>query len=208
MRNKLYILLIIIALVINSNSYNYDLPYDDIDNVPWAWEAIEYFYNQSTQKPLDNKFYPSDHLKRCDVVKDLVHLFHLTEINGRDSFSDVPYDAFYSYEISTAKLEGWIFGDNFNNFRPEDYITREEYAVILYRIAEKNNKVFKQSKDIINFKDSDISEYAYEAILWLANQKIINGFGDGYFYPHKLLTRAEWVQMTYNFVNLLDLTFI
>jgi len=109
------------------------------------------------------------------------------------NFEDVKSSDWYaSYVLSAAKNK--IVNGSGNLFRPNDSITREDAAVIIYRLISKDNSFYKEK----TFEDDDkISEYALEAVRRLGGVYIISGMGDGNFAPKNTLTRAQAAVLIY-----------
>ena len=95
----------------------------------------------------------------------------------------------------TARKNGIINGDEKNYFNPNEHVTREDAAVMIYRTL---NTDIADNK-ICNFTDNDeISGYAKEAVGALYNKGIINGMGNGMFEPKSNSTRAQICVLIFN----------
>ena len=110
---------------------------------------------------------------------------------GRATFIDVASGSWYQKAVGWAYENGIVTGVSESKFAPEDEITREQLAAILYRYA-----AFKgydlTTADNINYTDQDsISGYASTAVLWTLEHSIMNGNGDGTFAPQNSTTRAQ-----------------
>ena len=94
-----------------------------------------------------------------------------------------------------ANHNGTIVGYGNGNFGPNDSITREQLATILYRYFGKNEIV-----DVdLNFIDaSEIGDYAIKALHWTVANEIIQGKENNILDPKGLATRAEVAQMFQN----------
>lgn len=187
-----------------------ELTYVDIDDVPWAHEAIAFFLERVVVIDADRTyFHPHTEVQRGDSITALVRYLRIKgqgAMRGK-SFDDVSDENYYCNEVSIAKQEGLIFGDGKNHFHPEQTMTREDFATILYRVAQKYEIELDANNSIEPFQDADFSDYAKEAVTKLQEYGVINGYGNGYFYPKKGITRAESVKMLYDFMkyaNLLD----
>ena len=93
-------------------------------------------------------------------------------------------------------------GTTATTFSPEEPVSREQLATILYRYAEAAPA--KQDK-LSAFPDCDrVSHYAEEAMNWAVNEGVINGsLEDGALYlrPNGNATRAEIAQMLMNYLE-------
>ena len=104
----------------------------------------------------------------------------------------------YTEAIRWATSQGIIGGYGNGNFGPNDNITREQLAVMLWRYAGSPAATDKE----LHFTDADkASGYALEALRWAVENGIINGYGDGRLGPQGLATRGQVAQMLKNFLG-------
>ena len=100
-----------------------------------------------------------------------------------------------------AKKLGIIQGVSENEFAPDAMLTREEAAVILYRII--GGKAVIENKNGINFADdSEISDWAKEAVYVMSVNDIIRGGDDNMFCPKERLTYEECIILDLRILNL------
>lgn len=134
----------------------------------------------------DNTYRPDAGVTRAEFVKMAVSLFGI-DAAGNADFSDVKEsDWFYGYVSKAVGAE--IVNGTENGFMPHSGITRQDAAVIIYRLGDR----LKLTKDGgTAFNDSAlISDYASEAVSVLSASGIISG-DDGNFRPQGSITRAE-----------------
>ena len=125
----------------------------------------------------------------------------LYEDDAKADFADVEAsDWFYPY-VSSAQSCGVVKGDENGRFGTGAFITREDMAAMLYRAAQAARISFAAG-DEMSFDDADeISGYAKDAVMTMANANIING-SDGTFMPKAPATRAQAAKMIYEIVLL------
>ena len=141
-------------------------------------------------------FRPDANITRAEFAKLVVSAFSIKGSNSNGTFQDVSSDAWYAPYIKTAADSGIMLGDDNGKFRPDDNITRQDAAVIIYRVADLIGKPYIGFKD---FKDrDDVSLYAWNAVGALYHNAIISGVGDDVFAPHSDITRAQAAQILYN----------
>lgn len=92
-----------------------------------------------------------------------------------------------------AYLSGYPDG----TIRPNEYVKREEAAVIFYRLLDKDIK-----STPANFKDVPQNKWSYEIIGKMASKGIISGDGKGVFRPEENITRAEMSVLISRFASL------
>ena len=116
--------------------------------------------------------------------------------DAKNDFADVSSDNWSATYIASAKANGLIKGVSENEFAPLSAVTREDIAVILYRATLLAGKTYETKKE--NFTDfDDVSDYAKEAVAYMAGTGIINGFEDGSFNPKAPATRAQAAKLIY-----------
>ena len=112
-----------------------------------------------------------------------------TDVNPRDYY----YDA-----VLWGIENGIVKGVNETTFAPNDPITREQIAVILYRYAHEENT---EDGKLTSFPDAkDISGYALEAMNWAVARGLING-SDGKLLPQDTATRAQIAVILARYLN-------
>ena len=172
------------------------ITFDDMDSAIWASDAV----NAMVEKGIINgdgngHFRPNDTVTREEFVKMLVLASGLYNKNAKCNFSDVPSDAWYYSYVASAVSGGIVKGISDNEFGSGRTLTREDMAVMAYRIAPG---ILPNRADI-TFDDEDgISDYAKDAIHKLYRANYINGMGDGSFAPKGTATRAQAAQIIYN----------
>ena len=127
-------------------------------------------------------------------------------------FTDVDEDAWYHDAVMWASSVGVVTGMGNGIFAPDDSITREQIATMLYRYATyriEKGELRKENEDDNNSQFSTlnsqftyankISTWAAEAMDWAVTVGIIAGMGDGTVAPQGTATRAQVAQILYNY---------
>ena len=175
-------------------------PFSDMEQYKWAEDALYYLSQKNIVSGYgDNTFKPENNITRAEFVKIIVSCF-FDEYEGAEMpFADVGADKWYSKYIAAALAQKIVSGLSETEFGPDRYMTRQDMAVVLYNTAKIIDfDTDTEKADIAD--DSDISEYAKEAVYALKNAGVINGYEDGSFRPKNNANRAETVQMVYNFL--------
>ncbi len=115
------------------------------------------------------------------LLKDDVRAENLTESNA---FTDVAADMWYNTAISTMAKMGILEGDPDGSFRPDDNITRAEFAAIAARFSDGSY----EGADIF---DDIADHWARNEINLAASVGWIAGYENGSFAPQRTITRAE-----------------
>ncbi|MBP3361479.1 MAG: S-layer homology domain-containing protein [Clostridia bacterium] len=172
----------------NKNENNKtDTVFYDIEN-HWAKEYILDMYDKGVINGYTDKtFRPEKLVTRAEFAKMTVEAFGLSG-NAELTFKDVSKTDWYYNAVSTACGCGLINGVSKEAFCPNEYITRQDAAVILNRVIEKN---IQPDSGNLNFADYDeISDYARDAVMKLTASGIISGM-DGSFKPKDGTTRGQ-----------------
>lgn len=171
------------------------LPFNDVESVSWAKEAISGLYKLGVINGKDSStFAPNDTVTREEFTKMVVAAFlgepQSTECNFTDvSGWSLPY-------IAEAAKNNIISGTGDGIFNPKGNINREQAAAIIVRALA--GKGFASEKESVKFSDSsNISEWAKESIDVLSAEGVLNGKGDNKFYPKDNMTRAEAAKILY-----------
>ena len=183
------------------------LKFSDLADFSWAKDEIEYLAYKGimTGDGID-KFRPGDAITREEFVKILVLGFSLESRDREVTFTDVDSDAWYYESLAVAFNKGIINGLSENRFGIGEKLTRQDAAVILYRLLNSEEYTWEAQRENLLFEDMrDISEYALIAVDALYKVGIINGSDDNKFMPNGYLTRAEAAKMLYNTMDKLVL---
>ncbi len=121
---------------------------------------------------------------------------------GTNVFTDCDYTLYYGKYVDWAAESGIIKGIGDNMFAPDNSITREEMAVILYRYASFLKELPETSDTTLMYTDkTEISDWATDAALFTQTTGIITGVGENRFEAKELATRAEVATIIERFVE-------
>lgn len=182
--------------------FNAELPYTDISG-HWALEAIKYVHKSSIMNGVgDNRFAPDDMLSRAMLVTMLYRLENEPEVTTTSKFSDINNNEWYTNAVIWASENGIVNGISETEFAPDDDITREQFAAMLFRYAQykKYDVNIGESTNILSYSDAnDISKYAIPVIQWACGSGIIQGRTESTIAPAGTATRAEAATMLMRF---------
>ena len=177
--------------------------FDDIDDVEWAKEAIVYLAERKIINGVGGgRFAPNDFVTRAEMAKMIAGVF-LTEFDGGENpFSDVSESDWSCEYIKKAYSAGVISGYEDGSFRPNDAITRQDAAVMLYRAAKQFNIEFYAELTKYFADEGEFADYAAEAISNMYNMGFINGVGENKFAPNEKTTRAQTAKIIYAMIQM------
>lgn len=173
------------------------ISFADVPAEHWAYVAVGELCLTGTISGYDDQSYrPQNNITRAEFAKMVASLSDdIEKLNTHTGFADVaPADWYFAY-VTDAAAKKLINGAD-GAFRPDEYISREDAVLIIYRLlsaketAPRGNKIFADRKDI--------SEYAKQAVGAMGAAGIVEGSGDNMFLPKNQITRAEAAQLLYN----------
>ena len=165
----------------------------------WYHEAVDYVLRNGLMNGYSNgTFGPNNNLTRAQFAQILFNKEGRPVVNYLLQYSDVAEGAWYTEAIRWATSRGIVGGYGNGMFGPNDNITREQLAVMLWRYAGSPAATDKE----LHFTDADkASGYALEALRWAVENGVMSGKGGGILDPRGLATRAQTAQMLKNFLN-------
>ena len=174
-------------------------PFADVSEGDWYYEAVQFVQERGLMNGYsDGRFGPNDTLSRAQLAQILFNKEGRPGVNYLLTFSDVASEAWCTEAIRWAASQGIVGGYGDGTFGPNDPITREQLAVMLWRYSGSPAATGKE----LHFNDTDeISGFALEALRWAVENGILNGYGDGRLGSQGQATRAQVAQMLKNFIE-------
>jgi len=161
--------------------------FTDVPSTYWAFSDIQLMTEKGIITGLGGqKFGPDNQARRCELAVMLVKALKLPTVGTETGFIDVPKGHWAGAQIAAAQKAGIISGFPGGKFKPEDYVTRGQMAMMLAKAFD-----LKRINRADEFIDVPISYWAYDAIQRLADNGISIGFEDKTFRPAALVRRAE-----------------
>ena len=177
--------------------------FSDAKPTAWYHDGVHWALDEGIMKGIaETLFAPNDATTRAMVVTMLWRLEG--EKDGKPSpFTDVEPGSWYEQAVNWAAETGVVNGTSETTFSPDDPVTREQLAAMLYRSAQAKGQGFTGAWDFpLSFPDADnVSEYAYEPLCWMTMHKVIQGMDDGTLAPRDNATRAQIATMFMRFAE-------
>ena len=172
--------------------FDSDLPFKDVSVDSWYYDAVSYVYRNGLMNGISaTRFAPNAKLNRAMIAQVLYNLEGETR-SYPTVFSDVADSAWYADAVNWAADKGIVEGYGNGKFGPEDNITREQMAAILYRYADYKGYDVRASARLSGFADEDqVSDWAEEAMSWAVAEDLMDGKGNNRLDPTGTATRAE-----------------
>ena len=154
----------------------------------------------------ENSFEPDSKLTRAMFITVMHRMSDLPKVERQSNFTDVDDSAWYADAVAWGYENKIISGISEIEFAPNDYITREQIATILYRYAKykgMNVNNIASAADITAYPDAvQISDWAINAMRYCISKKIITGDDVGNILPQNYASRAEMATMIVRFIKL------
>ena len=178
------------------------LPFTDVPASAWYYDAVRFVYERGMMAGTgNNQFSPNVTTTRAMIVTILYRLENQPAA-GSANFTDVPAGQWYTSPIAWAAANGIVGGYGDGRFGPNDTITREQMAAILYRYAQFKGYDVSNTGDLSRYADaSQVSDWARTAIGWANAQGLITGNTATTLNPTGSATRAEVATILMRFVE-------
>ena len=163
-----------------------DNPFRDVRAIDWYYDDVMYAYDRGLIRGTAyNKFSPKEAFTRGML---------LTILARHDGVRTKDSTPWYASGCDWAARNGISDGKN-----PEEAVSREEFALILYRYAQYRGSSMLYGNDLSSFTDAGaVSDAALPAVQWAVSEAILRG-DNFYLYPQGGATRAEAAAMLHRF---------
>lgn len=174
------------------------LPFSDVRESDWFYSAVQYVYEKQMMSGVTASYFDAEgKMTRAMLVSVFYRMRGEPAVSGGTVFTDVPADAWFTNAVAWAVSEGIFSGYGNGLFGPDDNITREQIAVILWRNAGKP----APADSTVGFADAaSVSDYAQRAICWAVEKGILNG-SNNQLSPGSFATRAQVAQMLKSYLK-------
>lgn len=175
-------------------------PFTDVRSTDWFYDAVNYVYSEGIMDGTSvYMFSPNNATSRGMLVTILWRLAGEPVVTGT-SFSDVSSSSYYYYAVLWASKYGIVDGLGNNMFGPDQAITREQFAVILYRYAQHCGYSTSANSTLVGYADSNkISSYALTAMRWACGAGLFEGDERANLNPQGQTTRAAAAKLLMTF---------
>lgn len=173
--------------------------YTDLNMGEWYHDGIHYCLDEGLMDGVDaGMFAPNATTSRAMIVTILWRLQGSPEVDTTETFTDVYPDAWYAKAIAWAVAEGVADGYGEGLFGPNDAITREQLAAMLWRYAARP----ESEGGLSAFVDgAEVSVWAQQAMSWAVSLGLINGVDSDRLDPKGQATRAQTATILMRFAQ-------
>ena len=181
------------------------LPFTDVADTAWYADAVQYVYENGLMTGVsESEFAPDGTATRGQIVTILWRLAGSPVVNYAMRYADMDEGAWYGEAVRWAASTGVVTGYTENSFGPNDAITREQLAAILYRYIKTQGQGFTGMWYFpLRYDDAaSISDWADEAMHWCVMKGVLNGTGETTLSPQLTATRAQLAAILRRFCEL------
>ena len=180
-------------------------PFTDVSENDWFYSNVKYANENGLMNGTTNTtFAPNEPLTRGMLVAILYRAEGEPAVNKSIPFSDVKADMYYANAIIWAQQNGIVNGITENAFAPDDNITREQIAAIMFRYAKYKgyDASVGANTSILSYTDAEsIAEYAISAMQYAVGSGLMKGKTESTINPLDFATRAEIAAILQRFVE-------
>jgi hypothetical protein len=166
--------------------------YVDVNKSAWYHEPIDYAISHGLMNGVsDTLFDPNGNTSRAMIATILWRLEGSPKADD-STYTDVASGVWYSTAIGWAEDNNIVTGYGDGTFGPNNPITREQMAAILFRYAQYKKYDVSATSTLSSFTDTDqISAYAVDAMRWANGAGLITGVTETTIVPKGMATRAQ-----------------
>ncbi len=179
-----------------------EMPFTDVNEGDWFYDVVLYAYDNGLMTGVSaTEFAPNQTTTRGMIVSMLARLEGVTSAEDA-GFADVAANDWYATAVNWAASVGVVNGYEDNTFRPNDAITREQMAAILYNYADYKGYDVSARADLSDYADAaSISSWAEDVLAWANAEGLINGMTATTIDPQGATTRAQTAAMFERFLT-------
>lgn len=181
------------------------LPFTDVADTAWYADAVQYVYENGLMTGVsESEFAPDGTATRGQIVTILWRLAGSPVVNYAMRYADADEGAWYGEAVRWAASTGVVTGYSESSFGPNDAITREQLAAILYRYVKTQGQGFTGMWYFpLRYDDAvSISSWADEAMHWCVMKGLLNGTSETTLSPQLTATRAQLAAILQRFCEL------
>lgn len=170
-----------------------NISFSDVKDTDWFYDSVQYVCENGLMNGTgDAVFSPDGTTTRGMIVTILYRMENSPAADSDVTFTDVSAGQYYADAVAWASENDIVNGYGSGQFGPDDPITREQMASVLYRYAQLKGYDIAAEGNISSFSDvENVSAYAVNPMRWAAGNRLISGIGDNMLAPGEMSTRAQ-----------------
>ena len=179
------------------------LPFTDVSRSDWFYDDVRYVYENGIMDGTGAyRFAPNAQLTRAMIVTILYRMDGSPAVSGASAFTDADSGMWYGKAVTWAAANGIVNGYGSGRFGPNDPVTREQLAAILYRYtAYRKASAASNGDNLASFSDlGTVSGYALESMNWAVGAGLLKG-ANGKLDPKANATRAQVAAIIHRYLE-------
>ena len=176
------------------------LPFTDVAKDAWYFPAVEYVFNNGLMNGTTaTTFAPNVNLNRAMMAAVLYNMEGKPACDKSGLFSDVENGKWYTDAVNWAASNNIVSGMPDGTYAPDQALTREQMASVLYRYAEYKGIDVSARADLSTFTDgTTVSPWAQDVVQWAVAEKLMSGNGNE-LQPKGTASRAQVATVLMNY---------
>lgn len=187
-----------------TTSTSENLPFTDVSTRDWFYDDVKFVSEKGIMNGTSrNTFGPNLAITRGMIVTILYRMEGEPAITKDCPFTDVKSGSYYEKGVSWASENDIVSGYGNGMFGPNDEITREQLAAILFRYAQHKKFDVSAKTDLTGYADyNKVSTWASNALNWANANGLVNGAGRTSLNPKGYATRCQSAAILHRFYTL------
>lgn len=184
-----------------------DWVFSDVNSSDWFFEDVKKSEELGIFEGYpDGSFRPNVDITRAMFVQILHRAAGEVKSDAAEPFVDVRADHWYYDAVCWAYNNGVVKGISEDQFAPEQEITREQMATMLYNYCVSIGQARQEEMaSLESFVDEDmVSDFAVDAMSWAVGVGLIQGIGNDQLAPKVVATRAQAAAIMVRLTALLE----
>ena len=166
--------------------------FHDVPDSSWYADAVQYVYENGMMNGTSETMFSPDETTTRAMIVTILHRLENEPAAASSDFTDVAAGSYYADAVAWTAANGIVNGVNETSFAPDNPITREQLAAILYRYAQYKGYDVTADGSLDAYTDAaQISNYAAAAMQWANAEGLLTGVTATTLNPQGSATRAQ-----------------
>lgn len=167
--------------------------FKDVSEQTWYYEPVKYVVEKGYMAGTGyQEFSPNMSVTRAMVAQILYAIEGKPAFSGSSAFDDIRSEDWYYNAVNWAAKNNLVAGYGNRQFGPNNPVSREQLAAILYRYTEFKKYDTSPTTELSKFNDAGaISNWATKSMKWAVASELISGVGNNTIAPLRTASRAQ-----------------
>jgi len=185
-----------------NNGSTSGMKFTDVATSSWYYSAVKYMQDKGLMAGTSTTTFSPDMTTTRAMIVTILYRMENEPAATASTFPDVAAGQWYSNAVAWAAANGIVSGYDNGNFGPEDIITREQMAAILFRYASFKGYDVTKTANLSAYGDgTQVSEYAQSSMQWANGAGLIIGTDTNLLLPTGSATRAQVASILMRFLE-------